>query len=75
MKGGDIQSTLRQIVHLDKLLQGSINFSKKFHEKHSSMGINTLDTENLPDSNKPSPREGNHGFIYQKSSDRYGDDL
>jgi hypothetical protein len=75
MKGGDIESTLRQIVHLDKLLQGSINFSKKFHEKHSSMGINTLDIEHLPDSNKPSPRDVNHGFIYQKSSDRYGDDL
>lgn len=74
MKGGDIQSTLRQIVHLDKLLQGSINFSKKIHEKHSSMGINTLDTEHLPESNKPSPRDGNNGFIYQKSSDRYGDD-
>ncbi len=75
MKGGDIQSTLRQIVHLDKLLQGSINFSKSIIEKNSSMGINTLDTEHLPESNKPSPRGGHHGFIYHKSSDRYGDDF
>lgn len=56
MKGGDIESTLRQIIHLDKILQGSINFSKQQQEKHSSMAINTLDTEVLPESNKVSPR-------------------